>query len=88
MIMADFGDEYRKLFAERQAVYNEYGFKAEYCTIEQHKKIEELTKALRAIEHHYDMLHPMEPCSDCGGKRKASLNGLCLNFKDCKLPKK
>jgi hypothetical protein len=86
--MADFGDEYKKLSDERFKIYESYGWKAELCTIDQHNRIEELTKALRAIEEHYDMSHPIEPCSDCGGKRKASLNGICLNFKSCKLPKK
>jgi hypothetical protein len=86
--MADFGDEYRKLSKQREELHIKNGYKCELRSDEDHKLIEEITAKLRQIREMYDSSHPMEGCPACGGVRKASLNGLCLNFKDCPLPKK
>lgn len=86
--MADFGDEYRKLSKQREELFAKTNYRFELRSDEDHKLIEEITAKLRQIREMYDSSHPMEGCPACGGVRKASLNGLCLNFKDCPLPKK
>ena len=86
--MADFGDEYRKLSSQREELYAKYNYRYELRSEEDQKLVDELTERLSKIREVYDLSNPMEGCPACGGKRKASLNGLCLNFKDCPLPKK
>lgn len=46
--------------------------KSAYCW----QKIQELNDA-------YDKLHPLDPCSECGQKRKAHLSAQCMNIGSC-----
>lgn len=73
-----FGEEYVKLSNELNELNEKYNIDENNL-----KMRKEISKKMNQIITEYDSNNIIEPCPRCGGERKASIDGICVNVGNC-----
>lgn len=80
-----FGEEYVRILNEVSDLNQKFNFGKDERPVEVEQYRQKLWDRMRQIVVEYDQAHPLDPCPVCGGERKVSLAGVCLNIGKCRL---
>ena len=82
-------DEYykmtRHLLDEAVSINRKYDFSHVGRSEQDEARSKQLWAEMERVREDFDAKHPLPQCPECGGERKASLDGVCTNWDECSL---